>query len=196
MGVLTLALGGIRSGKSDFAERLALSAGRQLLYLATSLPGDDEMRDRIRRHRERRSDVWTTIEAPLAPAAALSAAGNDWDAVLVDSISAWVANLLLGETQHDILASGDMQGPLGTTLTDGIDGLVTWQRSSGVSTILVTDEVGHSLVSPDPVGRRFQDLLGAVNQRLASEADEVYLVSAGLPLQLKGPAPSLRPQPK
>jgi adenosylcobinamide kinase / adenosylcobinamide-phosphate guanylyltransferase len=192
MGVLTLVLGGIRSGKSEFAERLAAKAGRHLLYLATGVSGDDEMRDRIRRHRERRSDDWTTIEAPLAPAGALSAAGRDWDVVLVDSVSGWVANLLL---QVDNPASGATLASLETVLTDGIGDLLAWQRSSGIRTVLVSDEVGLSLVSTDPVGRRFQDLLGAANQRLASEATEVYLVSVGLPLQLKGPAPTpLHPQ--
>jgi adenosylcobinamide kinase/adenosylcobinamide-phosphate guanylyltransferase len=188
MGLLTLVLGGIRSGKSEFAERLGAGAGRHLLYVATSVAGDDEMRDRIKRHRERRSDTWTTIEAPLALAGALSEAGRDWDAVLVESVSGWVANLLLQSSPVEEPAGQSTRVSLETAVSDGIDDLLAWQRSSHIYTVLVTDEVGLSLVSTDPAGRRFQDLMGSANQRLASEADEVYLVSAGLPLQLKGPA--------
>jgi len=186
MGDLTLVLGGIRSGKSAFAERIAAVAARRVLYFATGEGGDDEMQERIRRHRERRPSGWTTMEAPLDPAGALRSAGGGWDAVLLDSISGWLSNLVLSSDPgiQRIPAAGP--GSLDAVITAGIADLVAWQRSSGTSMVMVSDEVGLSLVSPNPLGRQYQDLLGAANQRLAAEASDVFLVAAGLPLRLKG----------
>ena len=185
MGDLTLVLGGIRSGKSAFAERIAAGFGRRVLYVATAEAGDEEMQERIRHHRERRPSDWATLEAPLDPAGALRAAGGGWDAVLVDSISGWLANLMMkGDQDRAATAAGtrSLEEAMGVGLKD----LVAVRPTLGNSMVMVSDEVGLSLVAPTVIGRQYQDLLGIANQELAAEASEVFLVIAGLPLRLKG----------
>lgn len=164
-----LVLGGAASGKSAFAERLLLALGRPCLYIATAEAGDAEMAARIARHRSRRGPAWTTVDAPLAAARALAAAPAD-HAVLFDGATLWLSNHLLAghdpeaETEALARAVSDCPAPL----------------------VIVSDEVGHSIVPGDPLSRRFRDGLGVLNQRLAAQADAVALVTAGLPQWLKG----------
>ncbi len=181
---LTLVLGGVRSGKSAVAEGLAqdlaLPSGRPVLYLATGQATDAEMVQRIRRHRERRPSHWLTLEEPLQPAAALAEAlggPNPPGAVLLDSLDVWVANLLLAHENEpsatvESLALAEMERLLSAC-------------RPGQETVLVSSEVGLSPVPSTPLGRQFQDLLGTANQRAAAAADTVYLVVAGIPLQVK-----------
>jgi adenosylcobinamide kinase / adenosylcobinamide-phosphate guanylyltransferase len=178
---LTLVLGGVRSGKSAFAEELVREQHAPVLYVATGQATDAEMQERIRRHRERRPAHWTTLEAPrdLAGALRKALAGADAPtAVLVESLDGWVGNLLL---QHE-----DTDAPELEALVLGqVDRVLGICRASPGSFILVSSEVGLSLVPPNALGRRFQDLLGLVNQRVAADAGRVYLVMAGIPVQVK-----------
>ncbi|MCC4308955.1 bifunctional adenosylcobinamide kinase/adenosylcobinamide-phosphate guanylyltransferase [Alcanivorax marinus] len=170
---LELILGGIRSGKSGLAERLAERAGGAVLYLATARPGDDEMRERIRRHRQRRPANWSLLEEPLALGAAL----RDLDrgsppTVLIDCMSLWVSNLLLaGE------AVFERERPAFLEALPAYPGRV----------IVVSNEVGLGLIGMDPLTRRFADELGWLNQDLAARAERVVMTVAGLPQVLKGP---------
>ena len=178
----TLALGGVRSGKSEFAERLAVEAGAPVLYVATGVAIDPEMEERIRRHRDSRPAGWTTLEEPVRLAhrlrEALAAPGAP-SVVLLDSLDVWVANVL---HQRRDEAKAAVESCALEALADTLDAL----RQPGVRAILVSSEVGFSLVPPNALGRRFQDLLGLVNQRAAAVADRVYLVVAGIPLAVKG----------
>ncbi|MFQ6029902.1 MAG: bifunctional adenosylcobinamide kinase/adenosylcobinamide-phosphate guanylyltransferase [Dehalococcoidia bacterium] len=179
---LSLVLGGVRSGKSAFAEGLALELAQPTLYLATGQATDTEMAERIRRHRERRPSHWQTLEEPLDPADALSAAlavPHPPGVALLDSLDGWVSNLLL---QHESADPDEVESlALGT-----IDRLLETCNSASAAFFLVSSEVGLSLVPPYPLGRRFQDLLGLVNQRVAAAADRVYLVVAGISVVVKG----------
>ncbi len=185
-GQVCLVLGGVRSGKSAFAEGLVQSLGGPVLYLATGIAGDAEMAERVRRHQARRPAHWRTLEEPLdlAPrlGSELSAPGAA-PAVLVDSLDMWVSNLLL---QHE---SGS-DAALESLALAGLDGLLDACRANGAALVLVSAEVGLSLVPPYPLGRRFQDLLGLVNQRAAAAAQQVYLVVAGVAVDLKALAQS------
>jgi adenosylcobinamide kinase/adenosylcobinamide-phosphate guanylyltransferase len=179
---LVLVLGGIRSGKSAFAEKLARKLDQPTLYLATGQATDPEMAERIRRHQESRPVSWTTLEEPLELAGALEsvlAAPEPPGVVLVDSLDIWVSNLLL---KHEEKTAARLES-LALSATDHM--LEACSGSSGAF-FLVSSEVGLSLVPPYPLGRRFQDLLGLVNQRVAAAADQVYLVVAGIPVELKG----------
>ena len=180
-GKLTLVLGGVRSGKSAFAEKLAGELNGPVIYLATGQAGDGEMAERIRRHQARRPAYWITVEEPLRPAGALAealAAVEQPAVVLLDGLDGWVANLILEQEDADLAAvEGLALGEL--------ERLVTVCRGQAAAAVLVSSEVGLSLVSDNALGRRFQDLLGTVNQRAAAAADGVYLVVAGLPLSLK-----------
>jgi adenosylcobinamide kinase/adenosylcobinamide-phosphate guanylyltransferase len=178
----TLVLGGVRSGKSVFAEKLAQELDQPTLYLATAQATDPEMAERIRRHQESRSSNWITLEEPLDLAGALEsalAAPEPPSVVLVDSLDVWVSNLLL---KHE----GETAATLESLVQFAIDQLLKVCSGSPAAFFLVSSEVGLTLVPPYPLGRRFQDLLGLVNQRVAAAANQVYLVVAGLPVELKG----------
>ena len=184
--MLSLALGGVRSGKSEFAEGLAGESGYPVLYVATGVANDTEMEERIRRHREARPEHWTTLEEPVRLAERLREALSAPYApsvVLLDSLDVWVANVL--EEQGEAPKSDVEAYALGC-LSDTLEAM----RESGVDAVLVSSEVGLSLVPPNPLGRRFQDLLGLVNQKAAAAADRVYLVVAGIPLEVKPAAES------
>jgi len=179
---LTLVLGGVRSGKSAFAEKLARKLAQPTLYLATGLATDEEMTERIRRHRGARPSSWVTLEEPLDLAGRLEAAlvGPEAPgAVLIDSLDVWLGNLLL---EHPDQAPEALHS---LALSD-VDRLLEVCDFFPASFFLVSSEVGLSLVPPHPLGRCFQDVLGLVNQKVADAASQVYLVVAGIPLELKG----------
>jgi adenosylcobinamide kinase/adenosylcobinamide-phosphate guanylyltransferase len=179
---LCLILGGVRSGKSSFAEKLAQDMGEPTLYVATGLPIDQEMEQRIRRHRESRPAHWKTLEEPINLAAGIETELGSMatpSVVLVDSLDLWVANWLL---EHQSKEPGAVED----SVICAIDRLLSMACRTPAAYFLVSSEVGLSLVPPESLGRRFQDLLGLVNQRVAAAADRVYLVVAGIPKQIKG----------
>lgn len=169
---LMLILGGARSGKSRYAEGLITALpppwNPPLIYVATAEPGDKEMQARIAAHRARRGPSWQTVEAPqeLAEAVILAQPAP----VLVDCLTLWLSNLMLIDA--DIEAE-----------------TVRLERALEAATapvVLVSNEVGSGIVPEHPLGRRFRDLQGALNQRIAARADRVVLMVAGLPLAVKG----------
>ena len=183
MGRITLITGGARSGKSRFAETLA-AQGASVCYVATAEALDEEMAQRIAQHRARRAPQWTTLEAPLNLVAALAGIGHT-DTVLVDCLSLWTSNRLL--------ALGDDAAPgwwpavtaLEATLSAELRAVLALARQSGWDLVLVTNEVGFGVVPASRLGRAFRDLLGRLGQVAAAEADAVYLVVAGLAVELK-----------
>ena len=163
---VTLVLGGQRSGKSTLAERLIETHGPGL-YLATAEAGDPEMAERIRRHRERRGEDWTTVEEPLELARALRHHADC--PVLVDCLTLWLANLM---------AAGRDLSVETRALTAALAGLAQ-------PVVLVSGEVGQGVIPATPLGRRFADEAGALNQAVAGAAQRVVLVTAGLATVLK-----------
>ena len=188
---LILILGGARSGKSAFAERLARSSGRSVAFIATATAGDEEMRERIAHHRAARPVSWHTIEEPLDLAGAVQQAGQLADVLLLDCITLWLNNLYaqtIGlhrheseEEQYRAIALVD------ETALQSIENLLASARSlsPGQTLLIVTNEVGLGIVPPYPLGRIYRDTLGYVNQRLAQASDRVYLMVAGLGVDLK-----------
>ena len=183
--MLYLILGGARSGKSDFAERLAADSGRPVLYVATMEPGDDEMRDRIARHRASRPAAWRTLEAPRDLARQIAGAAQAGDFVILDCLTLWLTNLLL-----DLLPDAeqprteDLPAALDRVAAE-VESLLDWGRSHAGDVAVVSNEVGMGLVPPYPLGRVFRDALGAANRRIAAHADETYLLVAGLVFPLR-----------
>jgi adenosylcobinamide kinase/adenosylcobinamide-phosphate guanylyltransferase len=165
-------IGGARSGKSTYAERLIFATARPRRYIATAEAWDDEMRARIAQHQQDRGTDWTTVEAPRDLAPALAAACKD-EAVLIDCATLWLTNHVLAE--HDI--------------EDETDGLITALAACPAPVVIVTNEVGWGIVPENALARRFRDAQGRLNQRLAAEAALVVTVIAGLPLVLKGQLP-------
>jgi adenosylcobinamide kinase / adenosylcobinamide-phosphate guanylyltransferase len=177
--MLTLILGGARSGKSRFAQRLAAPAPR-VCYLATLVPGDDaEMLARTARHRAERPSAWRTVEEPLALADAVELASREADAVLVDCLTLWLSNL---SWEHRDSEPARLEAVLQSQLRR----IAGAARSCHI--ILVSNEVGSGTVPESAVARAFRDLQGFLNQWVAEAAGEVILVVAGLPLYLKTPA--------
>ena len=173
-----LVLGGSRSGKSRYAERLAASAA-SVTYVATATgdPGDHEWVARIEGHRRRRPAAWETVETrDLAKLFA-----RDDGVLLVDSITTWLAGVMdeYGCWTEPPEPDSDRR------LTEALDSLVRAWTATRSSIIAVSDEVGGGVVPPTRAGRRFRDLLGELNQRLAAAADEVWLVTAGIPQRLR-----------
>jgi adenosylcobinamide kinase / adenosylcobinamide-phosphate guanylyltransferase len=172
---LTLVLGGARSGKSRYAESLITAAPLPWVYVATAQAQDAEMADRIAHHRERRGAGWHTIEEPHDLEDAIDAAPAG-AAVLVDCLTLWLTNRMLAEGDIDADIDAD---------TGGLEAALARRRGPAV---LVSNEVGSGIVPDNALARRFRDLQGRLNQRLAAHADCVVLVVAGLPLIVKGPA--------
>ncbi len=172
-----LVLGGARSGKSDLAQKLARDIEGSVLFIATAQSGDKEMHERIEAHRRTRPPEWRTVEEPVAVAEAVEREAREAGVVLLDCVTLWVSNLLL-RSKHPSEAEGELMTQLGV--------LHDWYRGGSRSLVIVSDEVGMGLVPEYPSGRAFRDLLGRANQRLAQLATQVYLVVAGMPIELKG----------
>lgn len=179
----TLILGGVRSGKSDLAQKLAQHADGSVLFLATAEPGDAEMQARIAAHQATRPSSWRTLEAPLHLADALEPAAHDADVVVLDCITLLVANIMAAVTPAG--AEAPAQRAAEAALAQELGALHDWYRGSRASLIAVTNEVGMGLVPPYPSGRLYRDLLGAANQRLATLATNVYVTFAGIPVDIK-----------
>ena len=173
-----LVLGGARSGKSRHALEQARQGGPRVAFLATARALDGDMASRIARHRAERPPRWTTIEEPHEVPAACRRAARSHDLVVIDCVTVWVSNLMeRGDDDAVVLAAAD--------------DLAKLLRERLVSVILVSNEVGEGVHPPTELGRRFRDLLGLVNQRLAAAADRVTLMVAALPLTVKdAPLPS------
>ena len=165
---LTLVLGGARSGKSRYAESLVTALPAPWIYVATAEARDAEMAERIAAHQARRGAGWRTLETPRDVVGALTAHGTT--PLLVDCLTLWLANA--------VLASADVDAE--------IERLEAALTQAAAPIVLVANEVGFGIVPDDALGRRFRDLQGVLNQRIAARADRVVLVVAGLPLTMKG----------
>ena len=176
-----LITGGARSGKSLFAEKYAAHQGKEGIYIATSQIFDDEMHERVSRHQLRRLDAdgfhWATIEEPYERSAVLSDKANS--IILIDCLTLWLSNRLL-RNEHDPNA--------GDIVLAKVDELASVLSRHSDQVIAVTNEVGDSIVPEYPLGRQFRDLSGIMNQRIAAISNKVFLVTAGIPIELKSQA--------
>jgi adenosylcobinamide kinase/adenosylcobinamide-phosphate guanylyltransferase len=165
-----LVLGGARSGKSAFAERLVAETGLSRHYIATGRAWDEEMRERIAKHREDRGQSWETHEEPLALAACIAAVAREDRAVLIDCLTLWVTNLML--EGRDIAAE--------------FAGLAQSIAKAPGRLVFVSNEVGLGIVPENRMAREFRDHAGRLHQTIAALVPEVYFIAAGLPLKMKG----------
>ena len=164
--------GGARSGKSRFAQELAKRGGEDVVFIATAAVRDEEMRKRIVGHRLARPPQWVTIEEEIDLVGAIETRGGEPKTIIIDCITLWLSNLIERGDEDERIRQEARQ------LKD------TLQRSPH-SIILVTNEVGSGIVPENPLARRFRDLAGEVNQILASSAQELYLMVAGIPMKLE-----------
>jgi adenosylcobinamide kinase/adenosylcobinamide-phosphate guanylyltransferase len=174
-------LGGARSGKSQYAEQWVRDHGKNVLFVATAQAFDDDMRERIARHRQQRSAHWHTLETPMQTGAAIAGALNTggYDTVLLDCLTLLAANLLLA------LPEESTQEAVNDAVLTEVDALLAAYTQHAATWLVVSNEVGMGVVPPTKLGRLYRDALGRANQRFAQHADEVFLLVAGLPWRLK-----------
>ncbi len=184
---LVLILGGARSGKSTFAERLARQSGQTVAFIATATAGDDDMRMRIQRHRAARPAEWLTIEEPLDIASAVTSAAVHADVLLLDCMTFWLGNWLAqqGVTGREESLTSAPQYSDGVLSAVHVLLQAFTMLPAHKSLIIVSNEVGLGIVPAYALGRLYRDLLGLINQRLAQAATRVYLMVAGLGVDIK-----------
>ena len=180
---IILCSGGARSGKSEFAERLALSMEGRKAYVATGQAFDEEMVDRIKKHQERRGDIWTNFEVPLHLAKEWQNISQSADVILIDCLTMFTTN--------HMMAYGSIRGQedanrLEQTILSELDTLLdSIQSCEGKTVIFVTNEIGLGIVPDNKLARYFRDIAGRVNRTVATEADKLYLTISGVTIELK-----------
>lgn len=167
--------GGVRSGKSSYAQRLAHTFGGQVYYIATSIPGDQEMEARVAEHRQRRPKSWKTLEEACNPAPLIMAHDQPGTVFLIDCLTMLVNNLMCRPV------SPASEG----FVLRRIQELTQTAAAAQGRTIMVSNEVGSGIVPADPLSRAYRDILGRANQMVSQAADEVYLCAAGLAVEVK-----------
>ena len=171
---LLFVTGGARSGKSNFAQRLAHSQKGSKVFIATAEPLDDEMRQRIASHRRERPSEWDTVEEPRHLGEAVQKCAGAYDILLIDCLTLWISNLLT--SNH--LTEAEIAREIKT--------LINSCKTESSTVIIVSSEVGMGIVPMDSLTRLYRDIVGSANQDIASEAHEVYLVVSGLSMKIKG----------
>lgn len=185
MSRLILITGGARSGKSTFAEGKVKECGKNVLYVATSKPIDDEMKQRIAKHRAQRPSDWETLEEykDLDMAIANSVQGKD--AVLLDCVTIMITNLMLDKANDwDSLTRENVE-EIENSIQHQIERLISLSKMSEIPFVLVTNEIGLGIVPATTMSRDFRDIAGRMNQLIAKAADEVYFCVSGIPMKIK-----------
>ena len=181
-----LILGGARSGKSSLAQNMAKGLGSRVLFVATGAPLDEEMRARIQEHKRNRPRDWLTLETGADVGDKIMTHVGDAEVVVIDCITLLVSNILLiGEDGEEAGADQIDYASAEARVVNEVRSLIRCVDSARATFIVVSNEVGMGLVPPYPSGRLYRDLLGKANQLLAQRADDVYLMIAGIPWQLK-----------
>lgn len=168
-GRITFILGGSRSGKSSFALDCASKLPGSKAFIATAQAFDEEMKERIERHKKERSADWKTFEEPTALPQILSRISEEHDVIIVDCLTLWLSNLIMNDTAVDA----------------DIESLLSAAATCPSCIFIVSNEVGMGIVPENALARRFRDLAGTLNRRVAEIANVVYLVAAGIPLKMK-----------
>jgi adenosylcobinamide kinase/adenosylcobinamide-phosphate guanylyltransferase len=178
--MITLVTGGARSGKSSFAESLYKDK-KDVVYIATSKITDGEMEDRVRFHKESRPSCWRTFEGNYN----LDKALGEERYYLLDCITVLTSNIMYDMTKDEERISIELQSSVEDAIFNELKTLIDGVNDRGLELVMVTNEVGDSLVPESHLGRVFRDVQGRINQRIASISDRVYLVCCGIPVKLK-----------
>lgn len=188
MGKLMLITGGARSGKSTFAESMAMehSLGGEVLYLATAVAFDEEMKERIKKHKESRPKEWETFEGYRDLGQVVISMGNEYRAILMDCVTVMITNLLWEYPGIDFdRPSIEMLSKAEEYIMEEFEKLIAAALECKADVILVTNELGSGLVPENAIARGFRDIAGRVNQKLAAKCQEVYFTVCGIPMRIK-----------
>lgn len=177
---IVLITGGVRSGKSSFAEKLAGNIGRKVTFIATAQALDEEMTDRIAQHRANRPVHWETYEEPYKVARVIQRVGQKTEVILIDCLTVLVSNLMQDYREDT------SNNNLTKNIIKQIKEIVRESLKCSATVIIVSNEVGLGLVPANPMGRFFRDILGQTNQIIGADADRVYFMTAGIPFLIKG----------
>lgn len=186
MSKITLVTGGARSGKSTFAEQL-IAEEQKVLYIATAVAFDPEMKERIKKHQQSRSDYWDTYEGYKNICKVIEEKAENYNYILLDCVTLWISNLLfdlLGFEEWDKLAENEFDRAE-KILAEEVQAVLEQIKNTEAGIIFVTNEVGFSLAPENKMGRVFRDIQGRINQLIAKQADEVFLLVCGQPLKIK-----------
>jgi adenosylcobinamide kinase / adenosylcobinamide-phosphate guanylyltransferase len=178
-----LLLGGARSGKSTYAQKLAEQMGGRVLFTATATAGDEDMRLRIEKHKRERPASWNTLEAPLKIGTRITEVLKDENTVVIDCLTLLVNNVFCrtGDEEFDNIDGAILE----EEVISEIGELIECIKKTDISFIIVSNEVGLGLVPDNRMGRLYRDILGRANQMIAQSVDEVYFMAAGIPLKIK-----------
>ena len=186
MGEMVLITGGARSGKSSFAEKMAAERSAKVLYIATAIAFDEEMKDRIRQHRQSRPQIWDTYEGYKDLDAVLHEKAMNYDVILLDCVTVMLTNLLweypgidFEQPSREVLEKAEQY------VRNEFEKLTAAAKTFKGTLIMVTNELGSGLVPEAPIARSFRDIAGRVNQQLAASCQKVYLTVCGIPIQIK-----------
>jgi len=179
-GKLIFITGGARSGKSNFAEKMAISLGKSVAYLATAQPLDKEMTCRIEKHKNNRPVDWETYEEPIEVSKLVSHLGHEKEVILIDCLTLLISNLLL--IKENKIGNPQME----EEIISEIKKLAENSSKATAQVIIVSNEVGMGLVPDNVIGRVYRDILGRANSIIANKADEVFMMISGIPLKIKG----------
>ena len=183
---IVLVTGGARSGKSTYAEKLAKEADGRVLYIATSIPFDDEMKDRVKKHKERRPSTWHTFEGYRNLKQVFYNKEIEFDAILLDCITIMVTNLMFeiaGDNLDDL--NNEAIDTMENEILKEVADFICEAEKSSKTIIIVTNEIGSGIVPEYKMARIFRDIAGRVNQYIASRAQDVHLVVCGIPIKIK-----------
>lgn len=186
MSRVILVTGGARSGKSNFAEKLCTDRNNKTAYIATSIPFDDEMKDRVRKHKESRPQNWKTYEIYKDIYSIIKDISKSHDTVIMDCVTLLVNNLMFSY-DIDIEKSNQEQiNNLEKYIKDQVNKLLNEIKKTNLYFVAVTNELGMAVVPANKLSRVYTDIVGRINQLIASQSDEVYLVVSGIPMKIKG----------
>ena len=187
MGKTILITGGARSGKSKYAEKLAKDLNGNVLYIATAVPFDEEMTNRIKKHKESRPDTWDTYEGYNHLSKVIDKEGNNYKGILLDCITVMITNMVLnfGRVEYEDITFQEFEAVEADVFNE-ITLLLESIKNTQATVIMVTNELGSGVVPENMLARVFRDMAGRVNQFIAEKSDEVYLTVCGIPMKIKG----------
>lgn len=186
MSKIILVTGGARSGKSNFAESLCINRNNSTAYIATSIPFDDEMKDRVKKHKESRPQNWLTYEIYKDIYSIIEEIAKKHETVILDCVTLLVNNLMFTYGIDIDKATREEINILEKYISEQVSKLLEATRKTNLYFVTVTNEVGMSVVPDNKLSRVYTDIVGRINQQIASESDEVYFVVSGIPMKIKG----------